>query len=684
MRIAKFAFTCLCLVPVWFTPATAQTSTASTVPTSAVPQRINYSGVLKDSGGKTLSSLRGVTFLIYKDEQGGSPLWLETQNITPDRGGHYIVQLGASNTHGLPADIFQNGEARWLAVQMAGEAEQARVLLVAVPYAMKAQDAETIGGLPPSAFMLAAPVSSGASSNSAEDPSSSTSSSGAPPATSNVTTTGGTINAIPLFTTATNIQNSILTQTAATAVNVGGKLNLPATGAATAVAGKNSRPESFVASAFNSGTTAAVAQTFQLQAEPVGNNTATPSGTLNLLYGSGATAPTETGLKINNKGLLTFATGQTFPGTGPGTVTSVGLTAPASDFTVSGSAITTHGTLNIAWNVAPTPANTANAIVKRDGAGNIGVGAVTANALNTTLISATNSTVGAATIQGYANATTGSSWGVYGVTQSGASNAYGVVGYAPNGANSKGVYGVVGSSNLGTGVFGQFGSLSTVGQSHAGGAGLWGDGGTISDGGNAVLGTADSGTAGYFLNNSLNPTLFAANSDVSGYPFSAYNYANNTYCAVDQTGSLGCTGTKNAIVPIYGGKRRVGMSAIESPQNWFEDAGAAELVNGSAVVALDPDFIETVNTEMEYHVFLTPRGDCKGLYVSQQTSGSFAVRELGGGASSLRFDYRIMALRKKYENVRFADHTNDPDPRKIMERMKSRRQQTAAVKAAAK
>jgi hypothetical protein len=35
----------------------------------------------------------------------------------------------------------------------------------------------------------------------------------------------------------------------------------------------------------------------------------------------------------------------------------------------------------------------------------------------------------------------------------------------------------------------------------------------------------------------------------------------------------------------------------------------------------------------------------------------------------------IAALRKNYENVRFADHTNDPDPRKMMERMRSGKQQ---------
>jgi hypothetical protein len=43
-------------------------------------------------------------------------------------------------------------------VQISGQAEQPRVLLLSVPYALKAADAETIGGLPPSAFMKATPA----------------------------------------------------------------------------------------------------------------------------------------------------------------------------------------------------------------------------------------------------------------------------------------------------------------------------------------------------------------------------------------------------------------------------------------------------------------------------------------------------------------------------------------------
>lgn len=52
-----------------------------------VPSLINYSGNLKDSSGRTRTSLTGVTFLLYKDEQGGAPLWMETQNVQPDKGG---------------------------------------------------------------------------------------------------------------------------------------------------------------------------------------------------------------------------------------------------------------------------------------------------------------------------------------------------------------------------------------------------------------------------------------------------------------------------------------------------------------------------------------------------------------------------------------------------------------------
>ena len=66
-------------------------------------------------------------------------------------------------------------------------------------------------------------------------------------------------------------------------------------------------------------------------------------------------------------------------------------------------------------------------------------------------------------------------------------------------------------------------------------------------------------------------------------------------------------------------------SAIESPENWFEDFGAAQLIDGVAVVWLDPDFIQTVNAEKDYRVFPVPNGDCRGLYVTNKSANSFEV-----------------------------------------------------------
>jgi hypothetical protein len=125
----------------------------------------------------------------------------------------------------------------------------------------------------------------------------------------------------------------------------------------------------------------------------------------------------------------------------------------------------------------------------------------------------------------------------------------------------------------------------------------------------------------------------------------------------------------NSVVPLNGGKRKVALASIGSPENWFEDFGSAQLVNGAAVVQLDPDFIQAVNTEKDYNVFLTPYGDCRGVYVTNRTANSFEVRELGGGTASVSFGYRIAAIRRKYETVRFEDHTKDLDPSKMLEQM---------------
>ncbi len=131
-----------------------------------IPRLMKFTGTLQDAGGQPRTGTVGITFAIYGASTGGERLWQETQNVQLDQQGHYEAMLGAAS-EGMPMDLFTSGEPRWLGVQVQspGEEEQSRVLLVSVPYALKAADAETLGGLPASAFARAA---SGVAQNAAE------------------------------------------------------------------------------------------------------------------------------------------------------------------------------------------------------------------------------------------------------------------------------------------------------------------------------------------------------------------------------------------------------------------------------------------------------------------------------------------------------------------------------------
>jgi len=643
------------------------TSTSSASAAAVVPRLMNYSGTARDAEGKPITQIAGATFSIYSQESGGSSLWMETQNIHPDAKGNFSIQLGASKPDGLPMSVFASGEARWLGVRINGGEEQPRALLLSVPYALKAADAETVGGLPASAFMLAAPVTSGAALGVEQNGAVVPQATGTTP----VTTAGGTANQLAKFDATADITKSIIFDNG-TNVGVGntkpsakldvsgsaivrGLLNMPAIGAATATTGKNSQPFGFTTSAFNSGTGTAVNQNFRWQAEPTGNNTASASGTLNLLHSQGSNTPAETGLKIASNGQVTFASGQKFPGAG--TVSSVGLTAPSSDFSVSGSPVSGSGTLALNWTVAPASSDVANAIVKRDANGFV----------NVTAIDATTTISGLTAMEGTSNAgmgVAGISNSTYGVFGNGITGVYGA------GTSGYGVYGIVSSSGI-DGLHGESGSGNSgvAGLNSAGGYGVYGQ----SRLGYAIWGevTGASGldaVHGYTLSNDgagvsgvtnqiSNFGLYSyspANTNDSGW--SAYFDGPDHSCGV-RDGNLYCTGSKSSVVPVDKGSRQVALYAVEAPDNWFEDFGSGRLSNGQAEIRLEPIFSQTVNTAADYHVFLTPRGDCEGLYVAETTSGGFTVRELHHGSSSIAFDYRIVARRKGYESVRLADLT---------------------------
>jgi hypothetical protein len=129
---------------------------------SVIPNAINFSGTLTDANGNPLSGPISIRFSLYQNQTGGSALWAEMQNVQLDNNGQYSVRLGVTPGHELPADLFVSGQARWLGIEPQAQPKQPRVMLLSVPYALKAGDATTLGGLPPSAFVQAVPGGAGA------------------------------------------------------------------------------------------------------------------------------------------------------------------------------------------------------------------------------------------------------------------------------------------------------------------------------------------------------------------------------------------------------------------------------------------------------------------------------------------------------------------------------------------
>jgi hypothetical protein len=120
---------------------------------------------------------------------------------------------------------------------------------------------------------------------------------------------------------------------------------------------------------------------------------------------------------------------------------------------------------------------------------------------------------------------------------------------------------------------------------------------------------------------------------------------------VQIAGSLTVFGSpKHAAVRVSDGSYRA-LYCMESPECWFEDFGEAQLIAGKSEIKLDAQFASVVKTR-DYHVFLSPYGDCNGLYVSRRTARGFTVRELKKGLGKVRFSYRVVARRKDIEDER--------------------------------
>jgi trimeric autotransporter adhesin len=340
-----------------------------------VPRLVQFSGALKDAAARPVTGVASVTFAIYAEQDGGAALWSETQNVLADSSGHYSLLLGAATASGVPAELFGTGQSRWLGVTVARQPELPRVLLASVPYALKAGDADTLGGLPASAYVTtqnlaalnahpATTVVSGGTSiiatgtgaaqpgansgaatagySTASANSSAANAAGAETAgasgdaaqnsvTQAAVTGTGTAQFVPLWTSGSNLGNSKLFQATNGYIGVNtttpqlqldvtgnsifrGSVQLPPQGTANASSGQPSRSFQWEASLYDSSKNAAVNEAFGFRAVPATNNVSGPAAKFDLFYGPGGGTLTDLGLSIGNTGVITFVPGQTFGG----------------------------------------------------------------------------------------------------------------------------------------------------------------------------------------------------------------------------------------------------------------------------------------------------------------------------------------------------------------------------------
>jgi hypothetical protein len=186
-------------------------------PAISVPRVIRFSATLP---GPPPAGSIGAIFSIYRDLYEGAPLWSEVQNVQADERGAYNALLGATRNEGLPVDLFSTAEPRWLEVEVDG-VKQPRILLGSVPCAMVADEARTLGGLPPSAYLRTDGSQPAASSSKT------TTNVAAPAGGVHPLLTSGTPGYLAMFTNVTDLGNSVLFQNGNT-ISIGGTTSLGA------------------------------------------------------------------------------------------------------------------------------------------------------------------------------------------------------------------------------------------------------------------------------------------------------------------------------------------------------------------------------------------------------------------------------------------------------------------------
>jgi hypothetical protein len=91
----------------------------------------------------------------------------------------------------------------------------------------------------------------------------------------------------------------------------------------------------------------------------------------------------------------------------------------------------------------------------------------------------------------------------------------------------------------------------------------------------------------------------------------------------------------------------VSLFCPEAPEILFQDFGQGQLVNGTAHIDLDADFIKNIAVSEKHplRVIVQLEGDCKGVYVYNKSASGFDVKELSGGSSNVPFTWFVTANR---------------------------------------
>lgn len=118
-------------------------------------------------------------------------------------------------------------------------------------------------------------------------------------------------------------------------------------------------------------------------------------------------------------------------------------------------------------------------------------------------------------------------------------------------------------------------------------------------------------------------------------------------------GNLYCGGTKNRMVETehFG---TVLQNALETPTPTFEDYGEGVLdESGKCRIYLEDKFIETIDTNTEYTIFLTKYG-VGDIYVSDRQPDYFEVT----GTPNLTFSWQLLATQRDYNSIRLDEKTD--------------------------